>query len=207
MNIIVLGAPGSGKGTQANLIAKEFKLFHFDGGTLSRELAKNDARLNEIVNKAGLLIPEKEMTGYVNSYLDKNVSDFGNMVFEGYPRFVSQYKDLKARLAEKGKKIDAVIYLRVNEKKIISRLSARRIDTKTGEIYNLLTNPPPVSVDKNDLIQRVDDKAATIRERFKPFKEFVLPLIEYIRSEGNLIEVDGDRPIEEVFADIKNRLL
>ena len=103
MNIILLGAPGSGKGTQASMLSNKLGLYYFQTGKLSRDLAKKDKRLREIIN-SGKLIPEQEMTMYVIDNLSKNRSKMNNILFEGFPRFISQYKALAEFLRSKGRK-------------------------------------------------------------------------------------------------------
>lgn len=198
MIIIILGPPGSGKGTQAQLLADKLGLFYFESGRFSRELAKKDSRIAKVIGR-GDLIPEDEMTKYVSEYLEEDVRDVNNILFDGYPRFVTQYKFLKDWLKSKGAEIDYVILLEVGEKEIIKRLSARRADKKTGKIYNLITNPPPKDIPKSRLVQRRDDKPEVIKERLNEYRKNTLPMINFIKKEGILIEVDGEQPIEVIF--------
>ncbi|KKS65654.1 MAG: Adenylate kinase [candidate division WWE3 bacterium GW2011_GWB1_42_6] len=111
MNIILLGSPGSGKGTQAEMLAKKLDLFCLQTGDLSREWAEKDARINAIVD-GGKLIPEKEMTEYVMKYLEEKVPSGANILFEGFPRFIPQYVEYEKWLASKGQRIDAAKMLR-----------------------------------------------------------------------------------------------
>ena len=140
MNLIILGPPGSGKGTQARLLASALGLFYFETGKFSRELAKKDPRIDEIINKRGELIPEEEMTSYVRESLEEKVPNAQKILFDGYPRFVTQYKFLESWLRGKNSKIDKVILLEVSEKEVIRRLSARRMVKETGLIPGI--NPP-----------------------------------------------------------------
>lgn len=205
MNIIILGPPGSGKGTQARLLVDSLGLFYFESGKFLRELARKDLRIAEIINK-GELIPEEEMTKYVTSYLEGKIPDTKNILFDGYPRFATQYRFLRRWLSSKDSKVDCVIMLKVSEKEIIRRLSARRRDKETGKIYNLITNSPPKSVPESRLIHRKDDKPEVIKERLREYNENTLPMISFIEKEGILMEVDGERSIKEIFSDIMARL-
>jgi adenylate kinase len=207
MNIILLGSPGSGKGTQAELLAKKLGLYYFQTGKFSRELAKRDPRIREIID-SGKLIPEKEMTTHVSKYLEKEVPDAKDILFEGYPRFITQYEYLKRWVKSKGRKIDVVISLDISEEEAVRRLSARRICEKCGEVYNLITNPPPKTGCKcsGKLIQRKDDSPESIKVRFQYYKENTKELIEYIEEEGNLIRINGERPIDVIFKDILGRI-
>lgn len=207
MNIIILGPPGSGKGTQAKLLAEKLSLYHFQTGKFSRDLAKRDPRIKKIID-SGKLIPEQEMTSYVSKYLEEKVPDAEDILFEGYPRFITQHEYLKGWMQSKGRKINAVISLDISEKEAIRRLSARRICGQCGDVYNLITNPP--SGDKcrcgGKLIQREDDSPKSIIVRFKYYKDNTKKLIDYVEKTGNLIRVDGERPIKVIFEDIMARL-
>ena len=207
MNIIILGAPGSGKGTQASILSDKLGLYYFQTGKLSRELAKKNKRLGEIVN-SGKLIPEQEMTMYVIDNLSKNHSKMKNILFEGFPRFISQYEALADFLRSKGDDIDAVISLDISEKEAVRRISSRRICKECGETYNLITSPPPKGGCKcgGKLIQRKDDNPDSVKVRFRYYKENTKKLIDYLKKQGNLIEVDGERSIEVIHKDILRRL-
>lgn len=208
MNIVILGAPGSGKGTQAELLVKELNLYHFQTGELSRELAKKDARIREIV-KSGKLVPEQEMTMYVIDFLTKNHSEMSDILFEGYPRFISQYEALEKFLKTKGDDIDTVISLDISEEEAIARISSRRICKECGEVYNLITDPPPKSgVCKcgGKLIQRSDDNPKSIKTRFEYYRNNTKELIDYLDKKGKLMRVDGERPIKVIFRDILGRV-
>ncbi len=208
MNIVILGAPASGKGTQAQLLSEKLNLFHFQAGELSRSLAKRDERIREIVNSGGL-IPEEEMTMYVLDYLEKLKPDFKNIIFEGFPRFISQYEALDNFLKVKNCRIDHVIVLEISEERAIERLSARRLCEKCGKVYNLLTNPPErenVCVCGGKLIQREDDKPELLRVRFRFYKKTTKKLVDYLEKKGILLRIDAARPIEIIFEDILNKL-
>lgn len=204
MNLIILGPPGSGKGTQAQLLADSLGLFYFESGEFSRNLAKKNPRIREIVNR-GDLIPEEEMTNHVSEYLNAKALERQNILFDGYPRFISQYKFLKKWLAEKGQKVDAVIFLEVSDEEIIRRLSARRYDKATGKIYNLITQPPPKE-ERVNLFQREDDKPKVIKERIRVFKQNTLAIIDEAQKDGILMKIDGEETIEAVFKAIMARL-
>lgn len=209
MNIVVLGAPASGKGTQAELLAKKFNLFRLQTGDLSRELAKKDARIQEIVN-SGRLIPEGEMTMHVIEFLTKKKPGLKNILFEGFPRFISQYEALEQYLKNKGDDIDAVISLEVSQGEAIRRISARRICEKCGEIFNLITNPS-TDKDKCDncggkLIQRKDDFPESVKVRFEYYQDNTKKLIDYLDKKGKLIKIDGERPIQEIFSEIIDKI-
>lgn len=208
MNIVLLGAPGSGKGTQAQFIAKEFGLRYFQAGKLARELADQDPRISKIIN-AGKLIPEGLMTSYVNRYLEEHYNDGENILFEGYPRFVTQFEELENWLLERGKKVSAVVSLDVSEEEAVKRISTRRVCEKCGQVYNLVTNPPKgQNCDRcgGNLIQRDDDHPETIRVRFEYYRDNTEKLINHAEKEGRLIKINGEQSIEDISKEIKEKL-
>ena len=203
MNIIILGAPASGKGTQATLLAEKIGLYLLQTGELSRNLAKKDKRIREIVN-SGKLIPEEEMTMYVLDFLHKEKPDLKNILFEGFPRFISQYDALEKFLMSKGDDIDLVISIDISEEEAVKRISSRRVCEKCGKIYNLITNPPPKADCEcgGNLIQRKDDNPESVMTRFKYYEENTKELIDYLDKKGKLVRIDGERPIDEIQKDL-----
>ncbi len=206
MNILVMGALGSGKGTQARIIAKKLNLFYFEAGKFLRNLAKTNAAIDERINKRGELLPDDEMFSLLTTHLEKENPSRENLLLEGYPRSIKQYEMLKEWLAEKSVEIDSVIFLEISEKEILKRTSSRRVDKESGKIYNLVTNPPGSEIDINNLYQRPDDKPEAIKKRLGWFKESVLPLIEIFEKEGVLEKIDGERPIKVITEDILTKL-
>ena len=208
MNIAILGLPGSGKGTQSEILAQKLGLFHFSAGELARSLAKTDPRIDGIV-KSGGLIPEEEMTGYVSKYLNEMAGTRKNILFEGYPRFISQYEFLNSWLAEKNQELKHVIFLDLSQEEVVKRLSTRRTCEKCERVYNLVTNPPPMP-DKCEcggkLYQRSDDNTESIKTRFEVYKKNVQPLIEHLEGKGRLIRIDGSRTISEVTEEILEKI-
>lgn len=205
MNIIILGPQGSGKGTQAKLLKEKLGLFYFESGDFLRELSKTNQKIKKLIDE-GHMVPDEEMFSLVKEYLDEKVPEGDGMILDGYPRSVKQYELLRDWFKKRGKKIDHAIFLDISEKESIRRLSARRMDKKTGKIYNLITNPPGQEVDKKNLVQREDDKKDAIKERLDAYKEKTLPLVKKLEEEGVLIKVDGERPIKVIFEDILERL-
>ncbi len=209
MNLIILGPQGSGKGTQAELLAKEYNLFYFESGGFLREIAKTNNEIDGIVNKKGSLVPDDVMISLVSEHLSKTSPSHDNLLFDGYPRSAAQYNLLKKWLADSGKKIDLVIFLTISEEESVRRLSARRICSNCGKVYNLVTNPPkdPERCEcGGKLIQREDDQPDVIRKRLETYRGTTEPLIKTLAEEGILEEVDGERPIETIFQDIKLRI-
>lgn len=202
MNILILGPQGSGKGTQAKMLADKYGLFYFESGEVLRNLAKKDKKLDEIVNKIGVLVPDPQMFLIATGYLETHAPTRDNILMEGYPRSQRQYFLIKGWLAEKGKSINCAIFLEISEEESIRRLSARREDPATGKIYNLITEPPPAQVSLDTLVQREDDKPEAIKARLNAYKKSTLPLVSQLKREGILFAVNGERPIEVIFDEI-----
>jgi adenylate kinase len=201
MIIVFIGPPGSGKGTQAKLLAKRLGLDYFSTGEMLRTIKKNDAQLAKIMD-SGELIPDDKLVQYVMDYLKKNnIKD--NFILDGSPRTLYQYERFKDEFDKFGKKMDILIYLHISDDEVVRRQSARRTDKTTGEIYNLLTNPPGPEVKEENLEQREDDKPEAIRNRIKVYHELTQPLVDELEKEGKVKMVDGERPIEEIYVDIE----
>jgi len=201
MNIILLGPQGSGKGTQARLLVGKFGFFYFESGGFLRELSSKNEKVKAMLDK-GAFVPDEEMVSYVTAFLDeKGLND--DILFDGFPRSITQYDFLKSWLKEKNVSLNLALILEISEDETVRRLSARRSDPKTGKIYNLVTDPPPADIDRNLLVQRDDDKPEAIKKRLGWYKEQVLPLIAQLKNEIRVVEVDGERPIDE----IQNNLL
>lgn len=204
MNIVLLGSPASGKGTQAKLLAQKFGLYHLSTGDVSRELAKKDARLKEIVD-SGKLIPHEEMTMYVINFLTVEKPSLKNILFEGFPRFIPQYEALEKFLKTKGDDIDIVFSLEVSQEEAIKRISSRRTCSKCCRMYNVISNPPP----KPDtcecggkLFLRKDDEPESVKVRFEYYKDNTEKLINFVDEKEKLYRVNGERPIDDIQKDL-----
>ncbi len=197
MNIIILGPQGSGKGTQGKLVAQQFGLNYVSMGDVFREAATDNEELDRTM-ESGKLLPD----GVVMSSLQKYLEERGfedNLVLDGVPRRISQYEALKNMLG----KIDLAILLDISREETIKRLSARRQDPKTGEVYNLATSPkPPAGIDPSTLIQRDDDKSEAINKRLDEYEKDTKPLVNLLSNIGILVKVNGERSIEEIHNDL-----
>lgn len=212
MNLIVIGPQGSGKGEQATRLAREFDLVYLNMGDILRGIAKEDSDrgriVNEMISVKGKLVPDEFTFKVLRETLEKKASKKG-FVFDGYPRTLAQLEKFEAYLTQKGEKIDRVFYLKVSPETSIKRLSSRRICEKCGEVYNLVTDPPKkegvCNRCKGKLIRRADDKPGVIQKRLEQYQEQTQPLMAYFEKKGILEKIDGERPIEEVFEEIKER--
>lgn len=204
MNILFLGPQGSGKGTQAHLVREKFNMEYFDAGAFLREQAKTNSEIKEIIEHGELLSDE-----VVNKLIINHLSEhslFSNVIFDGYPRRVGQLGALQAFLQNHGARLNYTVFLDIPEEETIRRLSARRIHKETGEIYNLITNPPGSEINTEDLIQRKDDQPEAIKERLKEYHTDTEPLLEELRKTTTFIEVDGTQTIEDIHKEVLQSL-
>lgn len=210
MNIILIGPPGSGKGTQAQKLIKEFSLTYFSSGDICRQLAKEDSSLGRqvanLINQ-GQLVPDQLMKEIVKDFLARNE---GSIIFDGYPRGVEQAIFLKEILADRGG-INLVISLVVADEVLLTRLSSRVICRDCRAVYNLVTNPPHQEsiCDRcgGQLYQREDEKPATIKKRLTVFAQQTQPVIDFFTQEGIVFSIDADQPIEAIYRLIKDKLI
>lgn len=208
MNIIVMGHQGSGKGTQAEMLSKRFSLLHVETGKILRNAAKTDPEIDRLINKKGSLVPPEVAFKLTKEFILKKTKVIDGVVFDGFPRTKEQFQLLKNWFAKRKAKIDHVFFLKVSQKESVKRLSSRRMCTKCGEVYNLITNPPPSKNCKcgGKLIQREDSKPRLIKERLNWSVRESKPLIAIYKKRGVYQEVDGERPIGVIHKDIMSRL-
>jgi len=204
MNILILGPQGSGKGTQAKLIAQRLGLTHLSTGQMLRDMAKSDPKLDALLDQ-GSLVDDDMLLNALFSYLQKK-DLYDGLIIDGTPRTLYQYKKIVEWFKSKGQPITLAIYLDISDAEALNRLSARRQHKITGEIYNLVTNPPGSDIKEEDLMQRDDDMPEAIKKRLHAFHVQTEPIIELMEKDGILFKVDGQRPIEEIFADIKKEV-
>lgn len=204
MNIILLGAPGAGKGTQAANLAERLKLAHVATGDLFRKVAREKTPLAGTLRsymEKGLLVPD-EIT--VKMLLERIAEPDakGGVVFDGFPRTLAQAKALDNALAREGKRIDKAVLLEVTPVELIERLSARWVCPVCQAPYHNIAAPPRVTgrCDKcgTALVQRADDSPATVKKRLEVYFDETAPLIDYYRVQGKLTTIKGEGTIEEV---------
>ena len=205
MKIIMLGAPGAGKGTQAKLIAEKYQMPHISTGDIFRANIKEGTELGMKAKSfmdAGGLVPDELVIDLVVDRLTWEDAKNG-YVLDGFPRTIPQAEALTKALAEKGEKIDAAIDIDVPDENIINRMGGRRACVSCGATYHIVNIPPKVEgkCDKcgADLILRDDDKPETVKNRLEVYHEQTQPLIDYYKAEGVLKEVDGTVDMNDVF--------
>jgi len=212
MNLIIFGAPGAGKGTQAEFVSKEKGIPSISTGEIFREAVAAKTPLGikiaEIMSK-GSLVSDGIVLKIVEERIKKDDCKNG-FLLDGFPRTLPQAKGFDNLLLASGKKIDKVISLDVAEENIVQRLTSRRICKKCGAKFNLETLPPKIDgVCDNcggELFQREDDMEKTIRHRLSVYYIETQPLIEYYKSKGILVTVNGNRSVSEISQDIASLL-
>ena len=208
MNLILLGPPGAGKGTQATRIVEKYKVPHISTGDIFRENIKNNTPLGqkaqEYMNK-GELVPDQLVVDIALDRLGKDDCKNG-FLLDGFPRTVFQADALDKFLKDQGKGIDLVINIEVEDKMLIERLDARRVCPTCAATYNVIGMPPKKEgiCDKcNDtLIQRKDDKKETVGNRIKVYHKQTSPLIDYYKEKGLIKDFDGMIGADALFDEI-----
>ena len=206
--IVLLGPPGVGKGTQAEVIAESTGLPHISSGDLFRENIKNATELGSLaqsfMNK-GELVPDDVTIGMIRDRLSRPDCKNGALL-DGFPRTTVQAEALEKLLSEFGGRVNYVPYINAAEATLVERLSGRWTCKAQGHIFHQKYNPPKIpgvcDVDGSELYQREDDKAETVTNRIKVYFAQTAPLIAYYRERGLLSEIDGARPIEQVTAEL-----
>ncbi|MFW5789949.1 MAG: adenylate kinase [Bacillota bacterium] len=204
MNLVFLGLPGAGKGTQAKILANKYNIPHISTGDIFRSAIKNETPLGlkakEYID-AGELVPDEVTNGIIKERLKENDCNDG-FILDGYPRTLDQAEALDINLRELDKKLDLVIYTKVRESVLIKRLTGRRICEDCGATYHVEFNPPEVEgiCDKcgGNLIQRDDDSKETVEKRINVNKDNTSKLVNYYSNKGILVEIDAEKDINEV---------
>lgn len=210
MIIIMLGAPGTGKGTIAGILTKELGIPQVSTGDIFRKNIKEQTELGKLAEtfiSKGQLVPDDVTIGIVENRLeDADVQE--GIILDGFPRTVRQAEELDKILEKKGKKVDLVINLTTPEDELIERIVNRRIcsNQECKTVYNLVLNPPKkegiCDVCGSPLIQRKDDTEETVKERFKTYTEQTRPLIEYYEKKGNLYSTLVSKTINKLGQDV-----
>ncbi|MDR1776106.1 MAG: adenylate kinase [Actinomycetes bacterium] len=204
MNIILLGAPGAGKGTQAAKLVAEYNIPHISTGDILRAAVADSTPLGVEAKKymdAGDLVPDQVVIGLVRERLGESDASTG-FILDGFPRTTAQAIALDEQLADLGRRIDAAIAIEVEPSVIIARAANRRFCPKCGRTTTADEGDICVLC-KAPLIQRDDDKEEVVKNRLDVYARQTSPLLEYYRGAGLLQTIDGDRPIDEVWASVR----
>lgn len=206
--IVLLGPPGAGKGTQAQVISREMNLAHISSGDLFRENLKNQTELGKLAQgymNRGELVPDDVTISMVRERLSRPDCAQGALL-DGFPRTPAQAEALAQMLVDMGEKVESVPYISVPAEVLIERLGGRWTCPTCGRVYHEKHNPPKQAgicdQDGTQLVQREDDKAETVERRIRVYMDQTSPLIEYYREKGLLVEFDGTKTIEDVSRDI-----
>ena len=208
MKIIMLGAPGAGKGTQAIKLAEKYAIPHISTGDILRANIKSGTKLGvkakAFIDK-GLLVPDELVVDLVVARLDEADCENG-YVLDGFPRTIPQAKALDTALQTMGQKIDYAINVEVPDENIVNRMGGRRACLKCGATYHVVYAPTKVEnvcdTCQGELVLRDDDKPETVQKRLQVYHEQTQPLIEYYTEKNVLVEVDGTKDIDDVFSSI-----
>ncbi len=202
--VVLLGPPGAGKGTQAELISEELGLAHISSGDIFRENLKNQTELGQkaqVFMNRGELVPDDLTIEMIKDRLQRPDCKAGALL-DGFPRTPAQAEALGKMLSTWNGKVDCVPYISVPPEELIGRLSGRWTCKGQGHVYHEKFNPPKAvgicDVDGSELYQREDDQAATVERRIHVYLDQTTPLIDYYRKQGVLAEVDGTLPIDKV---------
>jgi len=203
-NIVFVGAPGAGKGTQASMVAQKLNMVHISSGDLFRQALEQGTELGKQVKtymEKGALVPDEITIQMVMERMSAPDSENG-VILDGFPRNLPQAEALDGAVGTRGKTIGKVIYIKVSEEELIKRLSGRWLCRQCQAVYNTVNSPPRMGgkCDKcgGELYQRPDDKPETVKKRLTVYFAETAPLIDYYRRQGTLMTVEGEGSVEEV---------
>jgi len=206
--LVLIGLPGAGKGTQAVILSKERGLTHVSSGDLFRDNIKRQTELGkqvEAILKSGALVPDDVTIAMVRDRLMQPDCQKG-AVLDGFPRTPAQAEALNKMLGELGGRVNLVPYVKVRDDVLVERLSGRWTCQTCQTVYHEKFNPPKVAgvcdKDGGELTQRPDDKAETVKTRIAEYMKNTAPLIEHYRTQGLLVEINGEQEIEKVTAEL-----
>jgi adenylate kinase len=208
-NLILLGPPGAGKGTQAERLQADFALAHISTGDMLRAQVAQGTELGQEAQKymsAGELVPDDVILGMIGQRIDEQDARDG-FLLDGFPRNASQADALAATLADSDRRLTAALLIDVPDQEVVRRLAGRRVCLKSGHVYHVEFDPPKredvCDQDGSRLIQRDDDREETIRRRLEVYARQTAPLIEYYETAGLLRRFDGQRDPNEVHDHIR----
>ncbi len=208
MNLLIMGPPGAGKGTQAEVLVKELSITHISTGDMFRAAIAEGTEMGKKAKSymdKGELVPDEVVIGMVKDRLSQPDCKKG-FLLDGFPRTVEQAKALDATLDSLGIKMDGVVNIVVPLEKLMARLTGRRVCRGCGASYHVLFNPPKTEGVCNtcagELYQRSDDNEESVGTRLKAYEDNTKPLIDYYDAKGVLLNINGDQDIKKVLEDI-----
>ena len=213
MDLILLGLPGAGKGTQAARITKKYDLPHISTGDMFRAAMKNETELGKEAKKymdAGDLVPDQVTNGIVEERLDEDDAQTG-FLLDGYPRTINQAQALEDMLEDKGRSLDTVLYIQVDKEILLERLTGRFICSNCGATYHKTNKQPEKEgvcdvCGSTDFYQRDDDKPETVKRRIQVNEDQTNDLVDFYKDRGIVARVDGQGDPNDVFEDVKEIL-
>ncbi len=214
MNILLMGLPGAGKGTQSEKIANDYQLIHIATGDIFREAIKNETELGLLAKSytdEGNLVPDDVTNSLVKERLAQEDVKQAGFMLDGYPRTINQAKALDKNLNDLNETLDAVIYIDVDKDILKDRLSGRFICRECGATYHKLYNPPKVEntcdvCGAHDFYQREDDKPEKVSHRIELQIDSIRPILEYYQEAGILHQINGEESIEAVYQNVQSIL-
>ena len=208
MNLLIMGLPGAGKGTQAAKIVEKFHVAHISTGDMFRAAMANQTEMGVLAKSyidKGELVPDEVTNGIVKERLSQDDIKETGFLLDGYPRTIEQAHALDETLAELGIELEGVINIEVNPDSLLERLSGRIIHRVTGETFHKVFNPP-VDYKEEDYYQREDDKPETVKRRLDVNIAQGEPIIAHYRAKGLVHDIEGNQDINDVFSDIEKVL-
>ena len=208
MNLLIMGLPGAGKGTQATKIVERFNVAHISTGDMFRAAIANQTEMGVLAKSyidKGELVPDQVTNGIVKERLSQDDIKQTGFLLDGYPRTIEQANALDKTLAELGIELEGVINIEVNPDCLLERLSGRIIHRQTGETFHKVFNPP-ADYKEEDYYQREDDKPETVKRRLDVNIAQGQPIIDHYRSKGLVHDIQGNQDIDDVFSDIEKVL-
>lgn len=212
LNLILMGLPGAGKGTQAEKIVEKYNIPHISTGDMFRLAIKEGTALGKEAKSfmdKGELVPDEVTIGIVRERLSKDDCEKG-FLLDGFPRTIAQAEALENLLKDMNESLDYVLHIDVPTDQLVERLTGRRVCPTCGATYHVIYNPPKVEgkcdKDGSELIQREDDKPETVRKRLDVNIEQTQPMLDFYKDKGYLVTIKGDQDINQVFKDIDEKL-
>ncbi|MBT0941415.1 adenylate kinase [Streptococcus salivarius] len=208
MNLLIMGLPGAGKGTQAAKIVEEFGVAHISTGDMFRAAMANQTEMGTLAKSyidKGELVPDEVTNGIVKERLAQDDIKEKGFLLDGFPRTIEQAHALDQILVDLGLKLEGVINIEVDPSCLLERLSGRIIHRETGETYHKVFNPP-ADYKEEDYYQREDDKPETVKRRLDVNIAQGEPIIAHYRELGLVSDIQGNQDIDDVFADVKKAI-